>query len=110
MNKIHPSSIVQNTNMGENIFIGLNCSIGGVAFNPYNEWQHARGGEVFLGDNVTIMHNTVIERGMTRDTKIGNNVRIGSGCVISHDVHIEDNVVVEDGTVVKHGTTLKEKK
>jgi UDP-3-O-[3-hydroxymyristoyl] glucosamine N-acyltransferase len=102
VNKIHPSSIIQNTNFGDNVFVSPLCSIGAAAFVSEGEWVMQRDGQVFFGDLVFVGSNTSIERGISRDTIIGSRVKIGSQVHISHDVHIEDDVVIMDGCILGH--------
>jgi len=74
---------------------------------------------VTIGDNVTIHYGSYIVKGLTRDTKIGNDVVIGQRCGIGHDcdigrgahllaavtcvgfVEIGERSVIGTGTVVK---------
>jgi len=74
---------------------------------------------VTIGNNVTIHYGSYIVKGLTRDTKIGNDVVIGQRCGIGHDciigrgahllaavscvgfVEIGERAVIGTGTVVK---------
>jgi UDP-3-O-[3-hydroxymyristoyl] glucosamine N-acyltransferase len=106
MNRIHPTASVQNTTFGNDVYVGPNTSVGGVALVFDGAWVQSKDGEVFIGDNVFIGMNTSIERGTTRETVIGNDVRIGSQVHISHDVHIKDGAIIGDGCIIGHHATI----
>lgn len=75
MKKIHPSSDVQSSNIGENTSIWQFCVI-----LP----------DAQIGHNVNICANVLIEN----DVIIGNNVTIKSGVQIWDGVFIEDDVYI----------------
>jgi len=70
---------------------GKHCSISPEAFIGFNE----HGGEIILGDNVTINHGAVI-RTCTGIIRVGTNVSIGYNAII----HALGGVTIGDNTMV----------
>lgn len=122
---IHPSSIINDcVEIGKNVRIGPNCTIGfeGFGFEPdkegiYHRFPHV--GKVILGDNVEIGANTCIDRGALEDTIIGegtkidnlvhvaHNVRIGKNCMIIALTCLGGGVVIGDGAYVGIGSSVR---
>ena len=122
---IHPSSVLNDcVEIGKNVRIGPNCSIGfeGFGFEPdkegvYHRFPHV--GKVILGDNVEIGANTCIDRGALEDTIIGegtkidnlvhvaHNVKIGKNCMIIALTCIGGGVIIEDGAYVGIGGSIR---
>jgi len=110
--------------LGENVGIGPNCSIGfeGFGFEPdedgtYHRFPHI--GKVIIGDDVEIGANTCIDRGALGDTIIGagtkidnlvhvaHNVRIGKNCMIIALTCLGGGVIIEDGVYVGIGASVR---
>lgn len=108
MVKIHPSTVLENYTIGDGTQIGANCSIGTIPFVLDGQWTQKKDGEVFIGENCLILHNVVIVKGTTRETRIGNNVKIDSCCHIAHDCWIGDGTIITAGvTFAGHVTVGK---
>lgn len=112
--KIHPTAVIEdkniiieddveigattivysNTVIKKNCKIGSNCIIGGesFSFNDFNKIY--AGGRVILEENVELLGNNSIERGIYRDTVIKENTKISYGSVIEHDVEIGKNTLI----------------
>lgn len=86
--------IYSNTIIKKNCKIGANCIIGGesFSFNDFNKIY--AGGKVILEENVELLGNNSIERGIYRDTVIKENTKISYGSVIEHDVEIGKNTLI----------------
>lgn len=112
--KIHPTTIIEdkniiveddveigantiiysNTVIKKNCRIGANCIIGGESFS-FNDFNKiCAGGRVILEENVELLGNNSIERGIYRDTIIKENTKISYGSVIEHDVEIGKNTLI----------------
>ena len=65
-------------------------------------------GDVKIGDNSSVWHNTTI-RGDNNSIKIGNNTNIQDNCVVHVDkncpVNIGNNVTIGHGAII-HGCTI----
>lgn len=112
--KIHPTAVVEdkniiiedgveigtntiihsNTVIKKNCKIGANCIIGGESFSFNNFNKIYAGGRVILEENVELLGNNSIERGIYRDTVIKENTKISYGSVIEHDVEIGKNTLI----------------
>jgi len=123
---IHPSAVINYdcVELGENVRIGPNCSIGfeGFGFEPDEDGAYLRFphvGTVIIGDDVEIGANTCIDRGALEDTIIGegtkidnlvhvaHNVQIGKNCMIIALTCIGGGVIIEDGAYVGIGASVR---
>lgn len=86
---IHSNVVIKN-----NCKIGPNCIIGGESFSFNNFNKIYAGGKVILEENVELLGNNSIERGIYRDTVIKENTKISYGSVIEHDVEIGKNSLI----------------
>lgn len=86
--------IHSNTVIKKNCKIGANCIIGGESFSFNNFNKIYAGGKVILEENVELLGNNSIERGIYRDTVIKENTKISYGSVIEHDVEIGKNILI----------------
>lgn len=86
--------IHSNTVVKKNCKIGANCIIGGESFSFNNFNKIYAGGKVILEENVELLGNNSIERGIYRDTVIKENTKISYGSVIEHDVEIGKNTLI----------------
>lgn len=112
--KIHPTAVIEdkniiiedgveigantiiysNTVIKKNCKIGANCIIGGESFSFNNFNKIYAGGRIILEENVELLGNNSIERGIYRDTVIKENTKISYGSVIEHDVEIGKNSLI----------------
>lgn len=112
--KIHPTAVIEdkniiieegveigantiihsNTVIKKNCKIGANCIIGGESFSFNNFNKIYAGGRVILEENVELLGNNSIERGIYRDTVIKENTKISYGSVVEHDVEIGKNTLI----------------
>ena len=83
-----------NTIIKKNCKIGANCIIGGESFSFNNFNKIYAGGRVILEENVVLLGNNSIERGIYRDTVIKENTKISYGSIIEHDVEIGKNSLI----------------
>ena len=128
------SKIGNNVSIGKNCYIGSNVTIGSdvkignnviiqdgcrIGANAAAFINYYDGRELFAGtrttiieDNVTIGYNSMVQRGVLRNTviscdshigdmtAIGHDSRIGKSCMIMGQVGIGGNVSVGDGVVI----------
>lgn len=112
--KIHPTAVIEDKNVviedeveigantivhsnvviRKNCRIGPNCIIGGESFSFNNFNKIYAGGKVILEENVELLGNNSIERGIYRDTIIKENTKISYGSIIEHDVEIGKNTLI----------------
>ena len=83
-----------NTIIKKNCKIGANCIIGGESFSFNNFNKIYAGGRVILEENVELLGNNSIERGIYRDTVVKENTKISYGSIIEHDVEIGKNTLI----------------
>jgi len=96
---IHPSAIITNTEIGNNVTIQAGCVIGEEGFGFYknntgNLLNFPHIGKVLIKDNVSIFTNTTIARGALEDTVIGEGTKIASLVMIGHGVNIGMNNII----------------
>jgi UDP-2-acetamido-3-amino-2,3-dideoxy-glucuronate N-acetyltransferase len=107
VNFIHPSAVLSRyTEVGENVLIGPNCSIGFPGFQFYQQEDEPL--DTIIGNGTIIMGNSVICAG----ARIGDNCRLDYHSYIGEQSIVGDYCVVEygariyDGVVIKNGTTI----
>ena len=97
---IHPfASIVRGTRMGNNCQVFQGATVGA---DPQDfRWK---GGFTycFIGDNVTIRENVIINRGIASEggTRIGSDSFLMANSHIGHDTHLKGKNVVGNGASV----------
>lgn len=68
-------------------------------------------GDVKIGDNSSVWHNTTI-RGDNNSIKIGNNTNIQDNCVVHVDknypVNIGNNVTIGMGAIILNGAVIED--
>ena len=90
--------LMDDTMLGHNVFVGPGAVIGAMPNWYYlgdgERRPHAAAGRVVVEDNVTVGANSVIDRGMTGETRIGRGTQIGNLVQIGHESHIGRNCVI----------------
>lgn len=88
--------------IGENCYIGNNTTIAGRGFQYYTQENEAlymeHIGQVIIGNNVEILSNTNVARGLISPTIIGNHTKIDALCHIAHGCILGERVFVIAGT------------
>lgn len=102
---IGANTVIDHACIGNNVVIYNGVKIGSPSFSSYKDkngkwFEFPHFGKVLIGDNVEILDNSVICRGILNDTLIQRNVRIGGLVYISH------GVVCEEGACISSGSTL----
>ena len=99
------ASVLSGTTLGRDVVLREGVVTGGVGLQVERasgrtfDLEHA--GRLEIGDGVRVMANSVIARGLFRQsTVIGANVRIGNLSFISHNVEIGPD------TIIGHGVTI----
>ncbi len=90
MSDIHPSAIIaDDVKLGDDIVICGGVVVGAEGLNLNRvDGKFVRkevNASVVIEDGVFIGANTVVQRGLTRNTIIGENTYIGPLCNIGHD-------------------------
>lgn len=91
--------IKKNVVIKNNVQIGANCTIGNDGFGYEKDMQGnyqkiIHISSVIINDNVEIGNNTCIDRGVLKDTVIGENVKIDNLVHIAHGVKINRNSMI----------------
>ena len=129
---IHPSAnisshnvkIGKNVKIGENVTIksdveiGNNCviSTGAILGQEGFEYKKTSKGiilvkhnkKTIISNSVYIGANCIIDKGIYRNTYIGNNVKIESNTHITHASKIGDNVLIASSSVLCGSVTIKD--
>ena len=97
--------------MGKNCTISVGAIIGveGLALKrrPDNTFElREHKGRVVLKDRVHVGASTIIQRGVTRDTVVGEGTHIGPMCNIGHDVQIGKNCRITGMNQINGYTTI----
>jgi UDP-3-O-[3-hydroxymyristoyl] glucosamine N-acyltransferase len=109
---IGAGSTIQNAFLGDGVIVRAGVRIGQDGFGylrgPKAYEKVPQTGRVIIQDDVEIGANTVIDRGSTGDTVIGegskidnlvqiaHNVRVGRGCLIGTQAGVAGSVTIED--------------
>jgi UDP-3-O-[3-hydroxymyristoyl] glucosamine N-acyltransferase len=132
--KIHShATIYEGVEIGDNSSIGPGCVVGSEGFQFYDDLGGVRrtvihDGRVKIGQNVDILTNCVIAKGLLgRDTIIGDESKIDSlinishgvkigersslaaGACLSGSVQIGDEVWIGPQSVISHGVTVNDR-
>ena len=113
---IGPNVSLMHAHLGNRIIIHAGCNIGqdgfGFAMSPQGHLKVPQVGRVIIQDDVEIGAGTCIDRGMNRDTivgegtkidnmvQVGHNVTIGRHCVIVAQVALAGSSKLEDFVVI----------
>jgi UDP-3-O-[3-hydroxymyristoyl] glucosamine N-acyltransferase len=113
---IGPNVSITHTHVGNRVIIHASCNIGqdgfGFAMSPQGHLKVPQVGRVIIQDNVEIGAGTCVDRGMNRDTVIGegtkidnmvqiaHNVTVGRHCIIVAQVALAGSSVLEDFVVI----------
>ena len=99
---IMPGSYVEHTEMGDNCEIYPNCVIGTAAFGFRKDdglVMEPHLGRVILGNNVDVLSGSVIERGTTKDTVIGDGTKLACLANVGHNVTIGRDCQIIGGII-----------
>ncbi|MCL1785527.1 MAG: UDP-3-O-(3-hydroxymyristoyl)glucosamine N-acyltransferase [Alphaproteobacteria bacterium] len=105
--EIAANAFVDNVTMGADCVIKPNATVGREGFGYTRQdgkntlLPHA--GRVILGARVSVGANSIVDRGMMADTRIGDGTKVDSGCYVSHGVVIGRECFLAGGTGVAGG-------
>jgi UDP-3-O-[3-hydroxymyristoyl] glucosamine N-acyltransferase len=113
---IGPNASITHSHIGNRVIIHAGCKIGqdgyGFAMSPQGHLKVPQVGRVIIQDDVEIGAGTCVDRGMNRDTVIGegtkidnmvqvaHNVTIGRHCIIVAQVALAGSAVLQDFVVI----------
>jgi UDP-3-O-[3-hydroxymyristoyl] glucosamine N-acyltransferase len=113
---IGPNCSITHTHIGNRVIIHSGCNIGqdgyGFAMSPQGHLKVPQVGRVIIQDDVEIGAGTCVDRGMNRDTmigegtkidnqvQVGHNVVIGRHCIIVAQVALAGSCKLEDFVVI----------
>ncbi len=95
---IGPNATVTHAHLGNRVIVHSGCCIGqdgfGFAMGPRGHAKVPQVGRVIIQDDVEIGSGTCIDRGMNRDTVIGEGTKIDNMVQIAHNVVIGRHCVI----------------
>lgn len=113
---IGANATITHSHLGNRVIVHPGCNIGqdgyGFAMSPMGHAKVPQVGRVIIQDDVEIGAGTCIDRGMNRDTvvgegtkidnmvQIGHNVVIGRHCIIVSQVGLAGSCVLKDFVVI----------
>lgn len=105
MSDIHPSAIIaDDVKLGDDIVICGGVVVGAEGLNLNRvDGKFVRkevNASVVIEDGVFIGANTVVQRGLTRNTIIGENTYVGPLCNIGHDSQIGKSCLITGNTLI----------
>ena len=93
-NTIHPSAVIdERVIIGDNVYIGPNCTIGFPAEYKSN-FGRETGYTVVIEDGTVITGNVTIDAGTVRHTRVGKNCFIMKSAYLAHDVQVGDDSIL----------------
>lgn len=96
------SVIKEGTIIGKKSYIGPNCIIGAESFSYFgeNKTKVKSSKKIIIKKNVELLGGNIVEKGVHRDTYIGENTKIAIGSIIEHDTIIEEENMICAGAVI----------
>jgi UDP-3-O-[3-hydroxymyristoyl] glucosamine N-acyltransferase len=95
---IGPNATITHAHLGNRVIIHASCNIGqdgfGFAMGPQGHLKVPQVGRVIIQDDVEIGAGTCVDRGMNRDTIIGEGTKIDNMVQVAHNVTIGRHCVV----------------
>lgn len=111
---IGPNTAIANAEIGDDVEIGANCSIGldGFGYEQDENGEYFRFphmGKVIIAERVGIGSNTSIDRGGLAHTRIGRATKIDNQVQIAHNVVLGPHCIVTGNVAVAGSTTIGER-
>lgn len=103
-------STINNAEIGRDFTCQERSTIGVDAFfmaEGENKFRIPSFGKVYIGNNVDISSNVIIERGFNSHTIINDNTKIDSNVCLGHDDIIGENVVITSGASIAGLVTIE---
>jgi UDP-3-O-[3-hydroxymyristoyl] glucosamine N-acyltransferase len=95
---IGPNVAITHAHLGNRVIVHAGCNIGqdgfGFAMSPAGHLKVPQVGRVIIQDDVEIGAGTCVDRGMNRDTVIGEGTKIDNMVQIAHNVVIGRHCVI----------------
>ncbi|MGL4635959.1 MAG: UDP-3-O-(3-hydroxymyristoyl)glucosamine N-acyltransferase [Beijerinckiaceae bacterium] len=95
---IGPNVAITHSHLGNRVIVHAGCNIGqdgfGFAMSPAGHLKVPQVGRVIIQDDVEIGAGTCVDRGMNRDTVIGEGTKIDNMVQIAHNVVVGRHCVI----------------
>jgi UDP-3-O-[3-hydroxymyristoyl] glucosamine N-acyltransferase len=95
---VGPNATITHAHLGNRVIIHASCNIGqdgfGFAMGPQGHLKVPQVGRVIIQDDVEIGAGTCVDRGMNRDTIIGEGTKIDNMVQVAHNVTIGRHCVI----------------
>ncbi len=95
---VGPNVAITHAHLGNRVIVHAGCNIGqdgfGFAMSPAGHLKVPQVGRVIIQDDVEIGAGTCVDRGMNRDTVIGEGTKIDNMVQIAHNVVIGRHCVI----------------
>jgi UDP-3-O-[3-hydroxymyristoyl] glucosamine N-acyltransferase len=95
---VGPNATITHAHLGNRVIIHASCNIGqdgfGFAMGPQGHLKVPQVGRVIIQDDVEIGAGTCVDRGMNRDTIIGEGTKIDNMVQIAHNVTIGRHCII----------------
>lgn len=109
---VGPNASITHAHIGNRVIIHAGCSIGqdgfGFAMSPMGHLKVPQVGRVIIQDDVEIGAGTCVDRGMNRDTVIGEGTKIDNMVQVAHNVSIGRHCVIVAQVALAGSSTLKD--
>ncbi len=109
---IHPNAVIgYNCHIGERCIIKAGCIIGMEGFGFAQDQQRKSHriphlGNVVIGDDVVLGANCNVDRGVFKETRIGNGCKLDALCHIAHNVELGENCLLAAQTCIAGSTRV----
>ena len=109
---IGPNVSITHAHLGNRVIIHASCNIGqdgfGFAMSPMGHLKVPQVGRVIIQDDVEIGAGTCVDRGMNRDTVIGEGTKIDNMVQVAHNVTIGRHCVIVAQVALAGSSTLQD--
>jgi UDP-3-O-[3-hydroxymyristoyl] glucosamine N-acyltransferase len=109
---IGPNVAITHSHVGNRVIIHAGCNIGqdgfGFAMGPGGHLKVPQVGRVIIQDDVEIGAGTCVDRGMNRDTVIGEGTKIDNMVQVAHNVTIGRHCVVVSQVALAGSSKLED--
>ena len=109
---VGPNAAITHTHIGNRVIIHASCNIGqdgfGFAMSPQGHLKVPQVGRVIIQDDVEVGAGTCVDRGMNRDTVIGEGTKIDNMVQIAHNVTVGRHCIIVAQVALAGSSTLED--